>query len=1410
VFTQGKSTGNAINGNFGTIQGDLTINGGDFIQAGTLGGDASVAAGGTLIFGGRLNNVNSDGNLSKNLRTELATFSNDGAVVFDGQSSLTVVLGRISGTGTVENRGGGLNGGVTFDAPQHYTGKTMVTGGFLSFNEGYASSLFEVSGGATVRFNNDIGTTTTFTRAVTGAGNFMKGGTGTMTVASVLANTGAVVGGGGTLEFGPNGGMAQTAVLGTEYGGKVDLAARDFTVGGLRGQSGEIEGTGKITINSAANTINQYSGVISGAGRSIVKTGAGLQEFYGVNTYDGGTTVQAGILKVGSSAALGAGGVTVETGANLELGTIGNFAGADFIFDKVITGAGGLIKTSSNTVTLSGVNTYTGVTWVKQGTLRLSDTGKIALASTIKVESGAKFDIGAASFTTNTFSNITGDLVGGGGTLTLNFSDAQTYSGKISDGLGANDKFRLAITGGGNITLNGDNSFTGGITIGGHGTKLILGHNNAAGGANNTILTQGTVITYLNGVNSPTAITIGSNTTQLEVNGTDSAQQSGLIGEDQAGRPLEKIGTGTLILGNGMANPQNTFSGAFTISAGTVAIRSDRNLGSDTATNRLVLNGGTLDAGSNNVGNSRPLSVGASGGTVNASQLLVFQSNDNVFTGQLTKTGSGTLVFTGQGTGAGGIRVDAGVLSLARNTSAGTGTLTLGANTTLRGRTTGIDIANNIALDGTGVRIERDFAGVNYTLSGVISGTGSLLKPQDGTIDLTGNNTFTGGVTLSAGTLGVGSNTALGTAAMSAQIGTTLRAVAGNLNVGNNIVITQGMVASNQFTVDTNGFNMTLSGVISTNVPVNELVQPGLTKDGAGNLTLSGVNTYRGATIVNAGKLIVNGSIANTSSVTIADGAVLGGNAAIPNLNVLNGARLSPGNSIGVVNIAGNLTLNAGSTTVIEIQQAQSDRIIAGGTAAIAGTLQLVALGGPYVFSSPYTIITATGGRTGTFATVNTDTAFGVGVTSTVLYGANTVQVVLNAAPLTQAISPLLTRPRNVLAVASGMDRALANGADPSAFFNVYNQPTREALAAAVNSLSGEVHTGANAMGVKASDQFMRVMLDPFALGRDASLMNTAGGGFGDAAFASNRGAGETIRSGSGPEAFIAQAPLQARRFAVWGAAYGQTARGDADRLNVGSSRLSASDGHLAIGADMGIAPGIIAGVAFSGGQGDASLANGMGSAKADIYQAGLYAMGRFGALSFGATASYGSLQVETSRSIPVLGLGVVKADYRAESWSGRLEAAYALSRLAGFGVSPTAALQAQSVRTPSFIETSGGTGLPAGVVSRATTNATVRSELGLKLDYVAQVAGTDVNIYVSAAWGHYFARDAKFSGSLIGLAGAGFTVEGVRPSRDVALIAAGADMKIGPNMHLGARFDTEQGSGNRSYAGSAKLRMAF
>lgn len=1244
-----------------------------------------------------------------------------------------------------------------------------------------------------------------------GTGGLTKVAAGIIELRSENIYTGATRAEAGTLKIGAGGSLSKQSAVTVLSGAGLNFSTSTAqTLGTMADISGAVTGSGELTVQQAAAGSVSSSGVISGFS-SFTKAGAGELTIAGTLNIVGGVTVSAGSLILSGtnlSSAIG-GSYTVDTGATLTFLTNSNQ-----LLTNVITGAGNVTKSGSGILELRGANTYTGTTRVEAGTLKLGVGGSLSAQSSVVVLSGATFDVGAANQTIGSLSGVGGTLTGSGA-LTVQLASDETVGGNPLTGFSSFDKqgtSTLSLTGnliysgqvkvsGGKLILSGSNTLTGGIQVNGN---LILGSNTAAGGAGNTITTTGSTITLNNGVTNATPVQIASNTTKFDVAGTDSATQSGVISQDQAGRPLEKIGTGVLILGDGMVNPANTFSGAFTISAGTVAFRSNTNLGDDSATNRLILNGGTLSSGNNVVGMARPLTVDAAGGTINNDQLLVFQGTTNTFTGQLTKTGGGVLLFTGAGTGAGGIAVNAATLSLGQSTSAGTGAIALAPNTELRARTNGMTIANNIVMAGTGSRtFGRDFTGVDYTLSGIISGDGAFLKPQDGAITLTGANTFTGGVTLASGTLGVGSNTALGTGRVSAQIGTTLRA-AGNVSLSNQIILTQGMSSVKQFTVDTNGNNMTLSGVISTNLPAEEAGQPGLTKAGAGNLTLTGANTYRGATIVNAGKLIVNGSIANTASVTIANGAVLGGNAAIPNLAVQSGGQISPGNSIGAVNIAGNLTLNAGSTTVIEIQGSTIDTITAGGTATVAGTLQLVALGGTYAFSSPYTFLTAAGGVTGAFTTINTDTAFGVGVTSTVTTSGTSMRVTLNPAPLVETLSTpaaaattpeatpasvaspaaaaastlALTRPRNVFAVSAAMDRAVAAGANASAFFNVYNQPNVAALANAVNSLSGEVHTVTGAIGAQASDQFLRVMLDPFALGRD-------------------------------PGVAMQKDAKTAPKYSVWAATFGQTSRVGGDAFTIGSAKTSGSDGHIAVGGDIRLAPETTVGFAVAAGQGRSTL-TGMGSAQGDIYQIGAYGMTRFGAFSLGASAAYGSMQMDTSRSVAVLGVNSVKASYRADVWSARIEGAYAAASFSGITVSPFAALQGHSVRTPTFSEINGATGAAFGVTSTGTTNATVRSELGAKLDANTVLGGLSVNAFAKLGWAHYLTEDAKFSANLIGLPGAAFSVTGARRSADAALMSIGADVRLGPGMVLGGRFDSEVGRNAQTYAGSVKLRIDF
>ncbi|MCA4113834.1 S8 family serine peptidase, partial [Serratia marcescens] len=110
----------------------------------------------------------------------------------------------------------------------------------------------------------------------------------------------------------------------------------------------------------------------------------------------------------------------------------------------------------------------------------------------------------------------------------------------------------------------------------------------------------------------------------------------------------------------------------------------------------------------------------------------------------------------------------------------------------------------------------------------------------------------------------------------------------------------------------------------------------GLTKEGAGTLELTGTNTYAGPTLVNQGRLAVNGSI--TSAVSVQNGGTVGGSGTVGSLTARQGGTVAPGNSIGTLNVAGNVSFEPGSRYAVEVgPNGQSDRIQSGGSATIGG-----------------------------------------------------------------------------------------------------------------------------------------------------------------------------------------------------------------------------------------------------------------------------------------------------------------------------------------------------------------------------------------------------------------------------------------------------------------------------------------
>jgi len=190
------------------------------------------------------------------------------------------------------------------------------------------------------------------------------------------------------------------------------------------------------------------------------------------------------------------------------------------------------------------------------------------------------------------------------------------------------------------------------------------------------------------------------------------------------------------------------------------------------------------------------------------------------------------------------------------------------------------------------------------------------------------------------------------------------------------------------------GFTVTGTSTIEKEITSNGS-DGGFTKGGAGTLILSADNSYTGATTLNAGTLKINGN--TQSSAFTLNGGVLGGSGTVGAVVANSGAQIAAGNSIGTLNVAGNMTLNSGSGITAEFSASSADLVAVTGSATINdATLTLTPLGAGQTIGTSYTLLTATTGVSGTgFSNVSEGLLSLSGFVFDVDVNANDVQVTI-------------------------------------------------------------------------------------------------------------------------------------------------------------------------------------------------------------------------------------------------------------------------------------------------------------------------------------------------------------------------------------------------------------------------------
>jgi outer membrane autotransporter protein len=593
------------------------------------------------------------------------------------------------------------------------------------------------------------------------------------------------------------------------------------------------------------------------------------------------------------------------------------------------------------------------------------------------------------------------------------------------------------------------------------------------------------------------------------------------------------------------------------------------------------------------------------------------------------------------------------------------------------------------------------------------------------------------------GTVRVDEDAALGTSAA------TLRLENGGLAISGTQMTTLDRNVSLEGSV---GGWLDIRDVDTTVIALKEISGTGaLEKRGQGTLTLEANNSYTGATVVSDGLLVVNGSITQSSGVSLKDGATIGGNGTVSSLTVGNGATLAAGNSIGALNIDGDLTIVSGARFEIEVNaQGDSDIVTATGDIAIdGGTAMALAAAGDYAPRTSYVVLQSGGSLSGQFEDVTSSLAF---LDAALSYGEQDVSLSLE---------------RN-----------------DTAFDHVATTENRRTTAAGVESLGFD-----NALFDKV------VMLDA---GSADQAFDSLSGEIYAASMTSLVDQGNELRT-------TALSQLRGYKGSdaptFWMQSYG------------GQTEIEGSEtrdlNHSSFGTLVGV-NGMLGGEWSYGamlgfGKGTTSLDGLRGTSENDFTNLGLITGRDFGEARLTTGVTWTHSQIDTTRSAAFADFSdTLTADYDADTKQIFAEASYNFA--VGTSVlQPYGSIAHITVKTNSVSEDGGAAALN---IQSNDFDATV-GELGLRAQMQLSDGAVPVHLSGGIGWQHIFDMNAP-EASMAFAGGNAFDINGTNLAEDVVKVNLSVGIDLTQSTALSIGYTGQFGDAGRSNSLAASLNVNF